>query len=250
MCSLSNENTRRGGQTSNTGFASDVSPRTCKSAKGVSPRSVRRQSADPPDKPDQEAVWFLMRAAYGQERKAKDILEAENIEVFLPVTNKMRIIGGKRKLITESLIPNFLFVHTTERMIRKYVGSPGLSFLHHYYIPNKDENGCPIGKSGIKPLIVPDDQMESFLKWYETEDENKMFISDTESDISKGDKVKIISGKVHRIQRLCLPRKKANPRGGNHQWLRHDSDGIRPEGIFTKSHRTVKKQIISTANIF
>ena len=107
MCSLSNENTRRGGQTSNTGFASDVSPRTCKSAKGVSPRSVRRQSADPPDKPDQEAVWFLMRAAYGQERKAKDILEAENIEVFLPVTNKMRIIGGKRKLITESLIPNF-----------------------------------------------------------------------------------------------------------------------------------------------
>ena len=195
MCSLSNENTRRGGQTSNTGFASDVSPRTCKSAKGVSPRSVRRQSADPPDKPDQEAVWFLMRAAYGQERKAKDILEAENIEVFLPVTNKMRIIGGKRKLITESLIPNFLFVHTTERMIRKYVGSPGLSFLHHYYIPNKAENGCPIGKSGIKPLIVPDDQMESFLKWYETEDENKMFISDTESDISKGDKVKIISGK-------------------------------------------------------
>lgn len=163
MCSLSNENTRRGGQTSNTGFASDVSPRTCKSAKGVSPRSVRRQSADPPDKPDQEAVWFLMRAAYGQERKSKDILEAENIEVFLPVTNKMRIIGGKRKLITESLIPNFLFVHTTERMIRKYVGSPGLSFLHHYYIPNKDENGCPIGKSGIKPLIVPDDQMESFL---------------------------------------------------------------------------------------
>ena len=114
MCSLSNENTRRGGQTSNTGFASDVSPRTCKSAKGVSPRSVRRQSADPPDKPDQKAVWFLMRAAYGQERKAKDILEAENIEVFLPVTNKMRIIGGKRKLITESLIPNFLFVHTTE----------------------------------------------------------------------------------------------------------------------------------------
>ena len=75
------------------------------------------------------------------------------------------------------------------------MGRSGISFLHIYFIPNKDENGCPIGKSGIKPLIVPDDQMESFLKWYETEDENKMFISDTESDISKGDKVKIISGK-------------------------------------------------------
>ena len=36
--------------------------------------------------------------------------------------------------------------------------------------------------------------MESFLKWYETEDENKMFISDMKTDISKGDKVKIIRG--------------------------------------------------------
>lgn len=170
-------------------------PERVNQLKGCPPRSVLRQSADPPDNPDQKVVWFLMRAAYGQERKAKDILEADNIEVFLPVTSKMRIIGGKRKLITESLIPNFLFVHTTERIIRKYVGSQGLSFLHHYYIPNKDENGCPIGKSGIKPLIIPDDQMEAFQKWYETEDENKMFISDTDTNISKGDKVKITSGK-------------------------------------------------------
>ena len=57
--------------------------------------------------------------------------------MFLPVTNKMRIIGGKRKLITESLIPNFLFVHTTERMIRKYVGTPGSVFFITIISPTK-----------------------------------------------------------------------------------------------------------------
>ena len=55
-------------------------------------------------------MWFLMRAAYGQERKAKEVLEADNIEVFLPVTNKMHLVNGKRKCITESLIPNFTSV--------------------------------------------------------------------------------------------------------------------------------------------
>lgn len=30
----------------------------------------------------EEAVWFLMRAAYGQEKKAKDFLEAKGIEEY------------------------------------------------------------------------------------------------------------------------------------------------------------------------
>ena len=199
MCSLSNENTRRGGNSSHTGFASDVSPETYTSAKGVSPDSVRKQEYPPPEHNDKDEkekpAWFLMRAAYGQEKKAKDILEADNIEVFLPVTSKMRLVDGKRKFITESLIPNLLFVHSTEKTMKNYVGSPALSFFHHYYIPNKDDNGCPIGKNGIKPLIIPDEQMEAFLKWYETKDDNKMFISNPMANIVKGDKVKIISGK-------------------------------------------------------
>lgn len=44
----------------------------------------------------EEAVWFLMRAAYGQEKKAKDFLEAKGIEVFLPVQEKCIVQNGKR----------------------------------------------------------------------------------------------------------------------------------------------------------
>lgn len=35
---------------------------------------------------DSEAmVWFLMRAAYGQEQKAQEFLKAKGIETFLPL---------------------------------------------------------------------------------------------------------------------------------------------------------------------
>lgn len=62
----------------------------------------------------EEAVWFLMRAAYGQEKKAKDYLEAKGIEVFLPMQEKRFVQNGKCKNKQVSLIPNFLFVKSTE----------------------------------------------------------------------------------------------------------------------------------------
>lgn len=123
MDSLPNENTRRGGQSSRIGVDTGASPRTYHTDIGVSPSSAPRRKDDPPEtdsgQEQEDTVWFLMRAAYGQERKAKEVLEADNIEVFLPMTNKMHLVNGKRKCITESLIPNFLFVHSTERLMKK-----------------------------------------------------------------------------------------------------------------------------------
>ena len=87
----------------------------------------------------EEAVWFLMRAAYGQEKKAKDFLEAKGIEVFLPVQDKCIVQNGKRKNKQVSLIPNFLFVKSTEAEMKKYVGKGKLGFFHHYYVPYRDD---------------------------------------------------------------------------------------------------------------
>ena len=46
---------------------------------------------------DSEAmVWFLMRAAYGQEQKAQEFLEAKGIETFLPLQEHCFVRDGKR----------------------------------------------------------------------------------------------------------------------------------------------------------
>lgn len=196
MYSLSNENTLRSGLTSCVRFAPGVLPEACGSDTGVSPDNAQETSQTDPFKvKENRSVWFLMRAAYGQEMKAKDILEGEGVEVFLPVVNKVRLVNGRRRLVRASLIPNFLFVRSTEKAMKRYVGMPKLEFLHHYYVPNKDENGCPVGEKGIKPLVIPDDQMEKFMMWHAVDDDNKMFIPDGTLVVCEGDKVKITKGK-------------------------------------------------------
>ena len=108
----------------------------------------------------EEAVWFLMRAAYGQENKVKDFLEAKGIEVFLPCHQKVYERNGKRVHMLQSLIPNFLFVKSTEAEMKKYIGKGDLSFFNHYYVPNIDATGKTIGRKGIKPLVIPKKQMK------------------------------------------------------------------------------------------
>ena len=55
---------------------------------------------------DSEAmVWFLMRAAYGQEQKAQEFLEAKGIETFLPLQEHCFVRDGKRMKKMQSLIP-------------------------------------------------------------------------------------------------------------------------------------------------
>lgn len=143
----------------------------------------------------EEAVWFLMRAAYGKEKKAKDFLEAKGIKTFLPLQTQTYIYKGKKKHRQVSLIPNFLFVKSSEEEMKQYIGKGELDFFHHYYVPHKDDRGRPLGKNGIKPLVIPTCQMESFIRWNEISDDNKLFVADDKIKFAKNDVVKIVDGK-------------------------------------------------------
>lgn len=143
----------------------------------------------------EEAVWFLMRAAYGKEKKAKDFLEAKGIKTFLPLQTQTYIYKGKKKHRQVSLIPNFLFVKSSEEEMKQYIGKGELDFFHHYYVPHKDDRGRPLGKNGLKPLVIPTCQMESFIRWNEISDDNKLFVADDKIKFAKNDVVKIVDGK-------------------------------------------------------
>lgn len=140
------------------------------------------------------AVWFLMRVAYGREQKAKDYLEPLGIEVFLPMQERCFVSNGKRIHKWQSLIPNFLFVKSTEREMKKYIGKKPLDFFHHYYVPHKDSNGNRIGKNGLKPLVIPAEQMEKFIKWNSVHDINKLFVADDKIPFCNKEKVRILGG--------------------------------------------------------
>lgn len=168
---------------------------------GVSPNYV--QTTAMPIEPDK--VWYYMRVAYGQEKKVRDYLIAEGIEVFLPTIKKERVMDGIKKQIEVSLIPNSLFVHSTETNMKRYVGKFPTNNLHHFYEPYHDEKGQPIG-SGRKPVIVPDSQMQSFQIWTSSSNENKIFIDKTDFEFKNNDLVRITEGEfkgfIGRVVRL------------------------------------------------
>lgn len=138
---------------------------------GVSPNY--EMSSTKPN--ESNLVWFYMRVAYGQEKKVRDYLISEGIEVFLPTCIKERFIGGVKKQEEVSLIPNALFVHSTAEILHQYVGQFPTENLHHYYQIHHDEHGRPIGV-GRCPIIVPDYQMKSFQIWLATSNDEKVFV--------------------------------------------------------------------------
>ena len=134
--------------------------------------------------------WYALRTTYGREKKAYDYLTAKGITAFYPTTNVVKLIKGKRKVVTESRLPNIFFAYGTEEQLKEYVyDNVNLPFLRFYY--RHIHEGNRIIKT---PLIVPDYQMES-LKIICAADADNTIVSLAEvTKFEKGQLVRVVDG--------------------------------------------------------
>ena len=78
--------------------------------------------------------WYALRTTYGREKKAYDYMTAKGITAFYPTTNVVKLIKGKRKVVTESRLPNIFFAYGTEEQLKSFVyDNVNLPFLRFYY---------------------------------------------------------------------------------------------------------------------
>ena len=134
--------------------------------------------------------WYALRTTYGREKKAYDYLTARGITAFYPTTEVVKLIKGKRKVVTESRLPNIFFAYGTEEQLKEYVyDNVNLPFLRFYY--RHIHEGNTIKKT---PLIVPDNQMDS-LKIICAADADNTFVSLVKvPKFEKGQLVKVTDG--------------------------------------------------------
>ncbi len=134
--------------------------------------------------------WYALRTTYGREKKAYDYMTARGITAFYPTTNVVKLIKGKRKVVTESRLPNIFFAYGTEEQLKEYVfDNVNLPFLRFYY--RHIHEGNTIKKT---PLIVPDNQMDS-LKIICAADADNTFVSLVKvPKFEKGQLVKVTDG--------------------------------------------------------
>lgn len=134
--------------------------------------------------------WYALRTTYGREKKAYDYMTAKGITAFYPTTDTVKLIKGKRKVVTESRLPNIFFAYGTEEQLKFFVyDNVNLSFLRFYY------RHVHVGRRIEKILmIVPDYQMDS-LKIICAADADNTIVSLVEvPKFEKGQLVRVIDG--------------------------------------------------------
>ena len=181
MSTLSNVETRRGEETPpSVSVASDTIPEAKSSQTGVSVRYV----------PAPDKKWYVLRASYGREDKASDYIVEDGTFVYIAKRYTRKTVNGKQKKVLETLIPNLLFVYTTEDKAEEYVKStPPISFLSYYYnhFERDDDQKNP-------PLTVSCKEMENFIIATCNKSEHLKFVDETQCHFKGGETVTVIDG--------------------------------------------------------
>ena len=181
MSTLSNVTTRRGeSNPPSTRLAPDAFPEAKSSQTGVSVRYV----------PDGNKRWYVLRSSYGREDKAADYIAEDGTYVYIAKRYARKIVKGKQKMVLESLIPNLLFVYTTEDKAKEYVkNTPALSYLTYYY------NHFELDKDQKNPpLTVSHKEMENFIIATCNKSEHLKFVDESQCHFKGGETVKVIDG--------------------------------------------------------
>ena len=157
---------------------------------GVSTRSVHILSKSKVQKEEDFPHWYALRTTYGREKKAYDYLTAKGITAFYPTINSVKLINGKRKVVTESRLPNIFFAYGTEEQLKTFVyDNVNLPFLRFYY---RHEH---VGSRAIKtPLIVPKYQMESLKIICEAEASDIIVSLSSVPNFQTGQMVRVVDG--------------------------------------------------------
>lgn len=157
---------------------------------GVSTRSVHILSKSKVQKEEDFPHWYALRTTYGREKKAYDYLTAKGITAFYPTIDSVKLINGKRKVVTESRLPNIFFAYGTEEQLKTFVyDNVNLPFLRFYY---RHEH---VGSRAIKtPLIVPKYQMESLKIICEAEASDIIVSLSSVPNFQTGQMVRVVDG--------------------------------------------------------
>ena len=187
MSTLSNVNSSRGDfYPPSVSLIAETLPEAKSLKTGVSVRYV----------PDESKRWFVFRASYGREDKASDIIIEDGTYVYIAKRLVHKSIKGKQKRFLESIIPNLLFVYTTDQKAEKYIRyTPSLSYLSYYYnhfVLNENQKN--------PPLIISCREMENFILATCNHNEHLLFVGKEKCHFKSGETVRVIDGQFKGVE--------------------------------------------------
>ena len=146
--------------------------------------------------------WFVLRVSYGRIDKAKTFVEAKGMECYVPLQYKEIKKQGKKRIITEPLLPLFLLVHATAEQAEALLhdnkvvaneSSPLLSYYFDHTIHLQDNpNRNP-------PLTIRDEAMNNFIRLTSIKNPHIIPVTSNNIQFKLGDNVVVTEGEFKGI---------------------------------------------------
>ena len=181
------------------GQSLDTSP-TCHST-GLTSRTLStsdaRNGVSVENVPIESKQWYVLRVSYSRIAKAKESIESKGIECYVPLRYKQITKRGKKRIVTDFLLPSFVFIHSSFKQIDHLLhddrinsieGRPLLSFYFDHTAYRSD------APDRNPPLTIRDIAMSNFIRL--TSIKNPYIIPLTSNYIQYklGDKVIVTEG--------------------------------------------------------
>ena len=158
--------------------------------------------------PIRNKQWFVLRVSYGRIIKAKTFVEAKGLECYVPMRYKEVRKQGKKRIITEPLLPSFLFVHATysqvEALCRNNNALVGRTLLSFYYDHTSYREDAP---DKNPPLTISDSAMDNFIRLTSIKNPHVIPVTSENIMYKFGDEVVVTEGEfigIHgRVARIA-----------------------------------------------
>ena len=152
--------------------------------------------------PFENKQWFVLRVSYGRIIKAKALVEANGLECYVPLRYKEVRKQGKKRIITEPLIPSFLFVHASaervDYLLQDKSNKPleNRALLSYYY---DHTSHCEKSPTKNPPLVISDAAMDNFIRLTSIHNPHIIPVTSENIKYKLGDEVVITEGEFKDI---------------------------------------------------
>ena len=158
--------------------------------------------------PSRNKQWFVLRVSYGRIIKAQTYIECKGIDCYVPLRYKQITMQGKKRIVTEPLLPSFVFVHAScsqvEALCRNVNASDSIALLSFYYDHTSYREDAP---DKNPPLIISDSAMDYFIRLTSVKSPHVIPVTSENIKYKLGDEVVITEGEfmgVHgRVARIA-----------------------------------------------
>ena len=153
--------------------------------------------------PFENKQWFVLRVSYGRIIKAKALVEAKGLECYVPLRYKEVRKQGKKRIITEPLLPSFLFVHASAEQVDSLLQDKSIkpleniALLSYYYDHTSHRENAPTKNP---PLIISDADMDNFIHFTSIYNPHIIPVTSDNIKYKLGDEVVITEGEFKDIR--------------------------------------------------